>query len=48
MFVTICHLHNAKQAFKEAFRILKPEGSIIIGFIDKDQKIGKTYEENRK
>ena len=47
LFVTICHLDNVKRAFKEAHRILKPKGSIIIGFIDKDQKIGKTYEENR-
>ena len=47
LFVTICHLNSAKQAFKEAYRVLKPKGSIIIGFIDKDQKIGKAYEENR-
>ena len=47
LFVTICHLNNVKGAFKEAYRVLKPKGSIIIGFIDKDQKIGKTYEENR-
>lgn len=47
LFVTICHLNSAKSAFKEACRVLKPKGSIIIGFIDKDQKIGKAYEENR-
>jgi ubiquinone/menaquinone biosynthesis C-methylase UbiE len=47
LFVTICHLNSAKSAFKEACRVLKPNGSIIIGFIDKDQKIGKAYEENR-
>lgn len=47
LFVTICHLNNVKRAFKEAYRILKPKGSIIIGFIDKDQKIGKDYEENK-
>lgn len=47
LFVTICHLNSVKQAFKEANRVLKPKGSIVVGFIDKDQKIGKTYEENR-
>ncbi|MFA5297669.1 MAG: class I SAM-dependent methyltransferase [Lutibacter sp.] len=47
LFVTICHLNNVKRAFKEAFRILKPKGSLIVGFIDKNQKIGKFYEENR-
>ena len=47
LFVTICHLNNVKRAFKEAFRVLKPKGSLIVGFIDKNQKIGKFYEENR-
>lgn len=47
LFVTICHLNSVNQAFKEAYRVLKPKGSIVVGFIDKDQKIGKTYEENR-
>jgi ubiquinone/menaquinone biosynthesis C-methylase UbiE len=47
LFVTLCHLNNVKRAFKEAHRILKPKGSIIVGFIDKDRKIGKSYEENR-
>lgn len=48
LFVTICHLDNLKQAFKQAHRILKPGGSIVIGFIDKDQKIAKSYEEKRE
>ncbi|SNR59632.1 class I SAM-dependent methyltransferase [Lutibacter flavus] len=48
LFVTICHLDDIKIALKEAHRVLKHFGSIIIGFIDKDQKIGKAYEEKRK
>ena len=48
LFVTICYLENIKEALKEAYRILKPKGSIIIGFIDKEQTIGKAYEEKRK
>jgi len=47
LFVTICHLNNIKEALKEAHRVLKHRGSIIIGFIDKDQKIGKAYQEKR-
>ena len=47
LFVTICHLDDFKIALKEAHRVLKHYGSIIIGFIDKNQKIGKAYEEKR-
>jgi len=48
LFVTICHLDTIKAALKEAHRVLKQNGSIIIGFIDKDQQIAKDYQENRK
>ena len=48
LFVTICHLSNFKEALIESHRILKPKGSIVIGFIDKDQTIGKAYQAKRK
>lgn len=48
LFVTICHLSDFKEALIESYRILKPKGSIIIGFIDKNRTIGKSYEEKRK
>jgi len=48
LFVTICHLSNFKEALTQSHRILKPKGSILIGFIDKDQTIGKAYEAKRK
>lgn len=47
LFVTICHLDNVKEAFAEAHRVLKNGGSIIVGFLDKDQSIAKQYEEKR-
>jgi ubiquinone/menaquinone biosynthesis C-methylase UbiE len=48
LFVTICYLYNIKEALREANRVLKPKGSVIIGFIDKHGLIGKMYEEKRK
>ena len=48
LLVTICHLDTIKAALKEAHRVLKQNGSIIIGFIDANQQIAKDYEANRK
>lgn len=45
LFVTICHLKDLKMALKEAYRVLKPKGAVIIGFLDKDQIIAKEYKE---
>jgi SAM-dependent methyltransferase len=47
LFVTICHLDNAREAFAEAHRVLKNGGSIIVGFLDKDQSVAKQYEDKR-
>ncbi len=47
LFVTICHLDNMVLALSEAHRVLKQNGTIIIGFIDKDQSVAKQYEEKR-
>ena len=47
LFVTICHLDNVKYAFAEAYRVLKPKGAILIGFLDKDRSVAKQYIENR-
>ena len=43
LFVTICHLHNVPAALKEAHRVLKNKGSIIIGFLDKNQNAAQSY-----
>lgn len=48
LFVTVCHLENVKLAIKQAQRVLKPKGSIIVGFLDKDMPIAKKYSEERQ
>ncbi len=46
LFVTvICFLNSIQQAMKESFRILDSGGGLIIGFIDKNSRLGKYYEE---
>lgn len=40
---TICFFDNPEKALKEAYRVIKKNGFIVIGFIDKDSKLGKKY-----
>ena len=47
LFVTICYLKNFKDALLETHRVLKPKGSVIIGFLDREQEVAKEYLERR-
>ena len=45
LFVTtLCFVDNPSLALQEAYRILKPQGKIIIGIIDRESDLGKKYE----
>jgi ubiquinone/menaquinone biosynthesis C-methylase UbiE len=44
LITTICFLNDPLQALREAWRVLKPRGHIVIGMIDKDSHLGKSYE----
>ena len=48
MVTTICFVDNLNLAFREVYRILKPGGYLIIGFIDKDSSLGKLYQQNKQ
>lgn len=43
MVTTICFVDNLDQTLSEAYRVLKPEGFLIVGFVDKDSKLGQSY-----
>lgn len=48
LFVTtICFLDSLNQAFSEAFRILKPKGVVVIGFIEKESTLGRIYQQRK-
>lgn len=47
MVTTICFLDNIETAFNEIYRVLKPNGSIIIGFIDVESLLGKLYNKHK-
>ncbi len=48
MVTTICFVNDLQQTFREAFRILKLRGFIVLGFIDKESELGKTYLRNKE
>ena len=48
IIATLCFVEDPLKILKEAKRVLKPDGSIIIGVIPKDSPWGTFYEEKKK
>ncbi len=48
LMVTVdCFLQDTAEAFREIYRILKPQGRFIIAFLDKGTPLGQIYEQNK-
>jgi SAM-dependent methyltransferase len=47
MVTTICFLDDTEVALREAHRVIKPGGSLIIGFVDRESALGEQYLEHR-
>lgn len=43
----ISYFNNVQQAFTEAHRVLKNGGVLLVGFIEKNSRIGKLYERRK-
>ncbi len=48
MITTICFVDDPDKSCKEAFRVLKPGGSIIVGIVNKESKLGKEYDRRKQ
>jgi len=48
MVTSICFVDNLNLAFREVYRILKPGGYLIIGFVDRDSSLGKLYQQHKE
>ena len=47
MVTTICFVDDLAKSFQEANRILKNDGFIVVGFVDKESELGKQYQLKR-
>jgi len=43
MVTTICFVDDISRSFAEAHRILKDDGNLVLGFVDKESLVGKLY-----
>lgn len=48
MVTTVCFVENLAQSLKEVRRVLRTGGSVIIGFVDRESRIGKAYQANKQ
>lgn len=48
IILTFCFLRSPLEALRETFRVLKPEGKIVLGLVTKENPWGKFYEQEKK
>ena len=47
MTTTLCFLDDLQTTLKEMKRVLTPHGKLIIGFVNKNSKIGRSYQKKK-
>ncbi len=47
MVTTICFVDDPLASFREAYRILRDGGYLVLGFVDSDSPLGQSYDANR-
>ena len=47
IIITLCFVGSAQEVLKEAKRVLKKKGKIIIGIVDRDSFLGRFYQKKK-
>ncbi len=47
MVTTICFVDDILTSFEEALRVLRPGGSLLVGYVDVESELGQKYLKNR-
>ena len=47
MVTAICFVDDPAQSVREMFRVLRPGGCAVIGFVDRQSPLGRAYEEKK-
>lgn len=47
MVTTLCFLDDVEQALREVRRVLRPDGCVVVGFIDRESQLGRRYEQHK-
>ena len=47
MVTTICFLDDVGAAMREAYRVIRPGGCIVIGFVDRESPVGRSYADHK-
>ena len=47
MTTTLCFLEDVEKALEEIQRILKPRGWLLLGFINRESELGRTYQRKK-
>jgi len=47
MVTTLCFVDDPERAVREMFRVLRPTGCAVVGFVDRESVLGQMYERKR-
>ena len=47
MVTTLCFVDDLKASFMEAHRVLRKDGFLLLGFVDRSSPLGKVYEQRK-